>query len=76
MAISVQEMREPNAPRRQGSAGEGVPIKMGLNKIGSFEATVTRKTAGALAHTFLGGLLVLMTFIACIVFGVKPPKRG
>ena len=63
------------APQR-GPNGNGVPIKMGIPKVGSFEATVSKKKAGELAQMFLAGLLVVMGYIACAMFGVKPPKRG
>jgi len=61
------------APRR-GPNGNDVPVKMGLGKMGSFETTVSKNDAGRMAHTFLGGLMVALGMIVCIVFKIKPPK--
>ena len=64
------------AQPRAVSNGKDVPVKMGLGKLGSFETTVSKKDAGKLAHTFLGGLLVALGVIVCVMLGVKPPNRG
>jgi len=74
LVAPLEDVRKA-APQR-GPNGNGVPIKMGIPKVGSFEATVSKKKAGELAQMFLAGLLVVMGYIACAMFGVKPPKRG
>jgi hypothetical protein len=76
MALDVREPPEQNAPRSRGSDDQAVPIRMGLGKAASFETTVSRKDAGRMGHTFLGGILVALGVILCATLGLNLPKRS
>jgi len=38
-----------------------------------YKGKVTQKTADTMAITFLGGLMVALGVIVCMIFGIKPP---
>jgi len=69
---ALEEVRR--AQPRRGPNGNEVPVEMGLGKMGSFKTTVSKNDAGRMAHTFLGGLMVALGMIVCIVFKIRPPK--
>jgi DNA-directed RNA polymerase subunit RPC12/RpoP len=60
----------------RGSGGDGVPVKMGLRHLGSFETTVSRKDAGRMGHTFLGGMLALLGVVLCAFLGINFSKKS
>ena len=76
MTIDVRETPRRNAAQRREPAGQGVPLKMGLGKVGSFETTVSRKDAGRMGHTFLGGMLVALGVIICAILGINFSKQS
>ena len=53
-----------------------MPVKVGLGKLGSFETTVSKNDAGKGLHTLLGGLMVALGVIVCMMLGVKLPTSG
>jgi len=76
MSIDVQETPPRNGPQRRGTEDRGVPIKMGLGKVGIFETTVSRKDAGRMGHTFLGGMLVALGVMICAILGINFSNRS
>lgn len=70
-AIDLREAPPQKAPRRRGREDGGVPVRLGLGKEASFETTVSRKDAGRMGHTFLGGILVALGVFVCALLGIN-----
>ena len=74
--IDVGEAPRRKAPRRRRRDDGGVPVKLGLGKAASFETTVSRKDAGRMGHTFLGGILVALGVFVCAMLGINFSNRS
>ena len=76
--IDVRETPPQKAPRCRGrdDGDGGVPVKLGLGKAASFETTVSRKDAGRMGHTFLGGILVALGVFVCAMLGINFSNRS
>ena len=75
--ITVPQLSQPTRPGPAPQpAGDTVPVRMGLPKVGHLETQVSKKDASRMAFGFLGGIIALMGVIVAAMFGINLPKKS
>lgn len=57
-----------------GREEKSTTVRMGLRGVAAMEAKVSKKDAGRMAHTFLGGLIALAAVIVCTLLGIRSTR--
>jgi hypothetical protein len=71
IAPDDERPRVPARRRKRRMVDDSKPVKMRLGNLAQLDVDVDKKTRGAMATTFLGGLLVALGAIVFCMFGGK-----